>query len=113
MKHGSDPSRRREDNGRYAIEQPCDACGKPIHGDYSTDDEVCAGTDCPGFFLCQRKSCWKKYENMDRATRTRFFFEQSKRGGYTIEFIEQRHKADDERRERRALNTEARLGEHK
>ena len=104
MRHGSDPARRRESDGRYAIEQPCDACGKPIHGEYATDDEVCCGTDCPGFFLCGRKTCWKKYEHMNRAERTRFFFEQSKRGGYDIAFIEQRQKQHDEWCERRALN---------
>lgn len=62
MRHGADPNRKREADGRYAVEQLCDLCGKPIHGRYGTDNEVCDGGDGPGFYLCSRKACWKKIE---------------------------------------------------
>lgn len=55
---------RREDDGRYAVQQRCDACGKPIHGDYGTDDEVCQGGDGPGFFLCNRDECMPNFASM-------------------------------------------------
>ena len=48
--------RKRERDGRYAREMPCDGCGKPVL-DYGTDDEVCGGGDGPGFYLCHRKRC--------------------------------------------------------
>lgn len=57
MRRGDDPRRKRDGGGRYAIEQRCDLCGKPIHGEYGTDAEVCGGGDGPGFFLCGRKAC--------------------------------------------------------
>jgi hypothetical protein len=43
--------------GRYATGPLCDHCGKPTGGDYCSDDEVCQGSDGPGFFLCDRKRC--------------------------------------------------------
>lgn len=62
MRRGDDPNRRREADGRYAIELRCDCCGKPIHGEYATDAEVVGGGDGPGFYLCGRKSCGKLQE---------------------------------------------------
>ncbi len=73
---GNDPRRRRERDGRYAIEQRCDACGKPIHGEYFTDDEVCCGSDGPGFFLCGRKRCGARYESLPIEKRRELFTEQ-------------------------------------
>lgn len=49
--------RNREQDGRYAREVACDACGRPAREDYCTDEEVCGQTDDPGFFLCTRKRC--------------------------------------------------------
>lgn len=40
-----------------ALGQPCDACGQPLEGVHITDDEVCHGTDRPGYFLCGRAKC--------------------------------------------------------
>jgi hypothetical protein len=59
--------RRRERGGRYAVEQRCDACCKPITtatGGHFTDIEVCGGGDGPGFFLCGRERCCKR-RNVD------------------------------------------------
>ena len=49
--------RKRERDGKYAVEQRCDACSEPIRGGHITDDEVCRGDDGPGFLLCARKRC--------------------------------------------------------
>jgi hypothetical protein len=35
----------------------CDACGKPIGGDYFTDDQACGTGDGPGFLLCGDDVC--------------------------------------------------------
>lgn len=36
----------------------CDACGKSVaDGEHATDDEVCGGSDGPGFILCGRREC--------------------------------------------------------
>ncbi len=43
--------------GRYAKSRACDGCGKPCGTAYFTDDEVCGGSDGPGFYLCERKRC--------------------------------------------------------
>lgn len=42
---------------RFRVGFDCDACGGPVASDYMTDDEVCGGSDGPGFFLCNRSSC--------------------------------------------------------
>lgn len=47
-------------SGRYANSRACDACGKPVGTNYYTDDEVCEGSDGPGFFLCDRVRCMAK-----------------------------------------------------
>lgn len=55
---GHQPKRYRA--GRYAIEQRCDFCRKPITektGGHVTDDEVCGASDGPGFYLCGRARC--------------------------------------------------------
>jgi hypothetical protein len=60
MKHTKPAHDRRDDaTGRYKTSYPCDSCGKPVGTDYLTDDEVCDGSDGPGFFLCERKRCEK------------------------------------------------------
>lgn len=49
---------RRDRSGRYDKAKPCDACGKSVNPETMfTDDEVCQGSDGPGFFLCDRKKC--------------------------------------------------------
>lgn len=55
---------RRDTTGRYAVEQLCDACGKPIHGQHVTDSEVTGDGDGPGFFLCERARCGARLESM-------------------------------------------------
>lgn len=44
-------------NGKYRKSALCDACNKPVGTAYFTDDEVCNGSDGPGFYLCERKRC--------------------------------------------------------
>jgi len=73
MKRGDDPSRKRERDGRYAIEQPCDACGKPVRGEHFTDEEVVGGSDAPGFFLCSRVRCSKERSAMTVEQRRAFY----------------------------------------
>lgn len=56
------PQRRnRERNGRYRNEDTrCDVCARGIDtqaSEYCTDDEVCQGSDGPGFFLCNHPTC--------------------------------------------------------
>lgn len=72
--------RKRERDGRYAIEQRCDACTMPIRGEHFTEDAVCEGSDGPGFFLCGRKRCGAKYENMTTDERRAYFTAGRKRG---------------------------------
>lgn len=48
---------RRDGAGRYSVQHRCDACGQPIHGAQTSDDEVCGSGDGPGFLLCERKRC--------------------------------------------------------
>ena len=60
FKHG-DLLEDRGNGGRYVRSSPCDACGKPTNEAHrATDDEVCQGSDDPGFFLCDRKRCQAK-----------------------------------------------------
>jgi hypothetical protein len=54
--------RNRKTDGQYALEIPCDCCGKPAGADYLTDDEVCGDSDGPGFYLCNRVRCAPRYE---------------------------------------------------
>lgn len=51
---------RERRGGRFAPSQACDACGKPCGTEYGTDDEVCAGGDGPGFYLCSRLRCARR-----------------------------------------------------
>lgn len=44
--------------GRYKSTIRCDYCGAGVGNNaYYSDDEVCDGSDGPGFFLCGRKRC--------------------------------------------------------
>lgn len=51
---------RDHSTGQYRKTAKCDACGKPVGTNYYTDDEVCGGSDGPGFYLCDRKRCMSK-----------------------------------------------------
>jgi hypothetical protein len=55
---------KRDGAGRYAVQQRCDACSRPIHGDHMTDTDVCGDGDGPGFFLCTRKRCIETNERI-------------------------------------------------
>lgn len=54
----------RDRAGRYSHKPPCDGCGRPCTGEHYTDEAVCGGTDGPGFYVCERKSCAAKLEPM-------------------------------------------------
>lgn len=68
---------RRRD-GKYAHTVACDGCGKscgyPNHG---TDDEVCQGSDGPGFFLCSREKCAaSEWQDLPPAERLKLYTAQ-------------------------------------
>lgn len=48
---------KRERAGRYRKSPTCDGCGKPAGTAWFTDEEVCGGSDGPGFYLCDRSAC--------------------------------------------------------
>ena len=53
----------REESGRYRIGFPCDCCGwSSGYPANFTDYDVCESSDGPGFLLCGRDACGKKYE---------------------------------------------------
>lgn len=51
-------------SGRYRTSPLCDCCNKPVGTAYFTDEEVCEGTDGPGFYICERKRCEKMREGL-------------------------------------------------
>ena len=53
----------------------CDACGEFCLSpdSYETDDEVCKGSDGPGFFLCGRDKCSRKLEGLDANARRKHY----------------------------------------
>lgn len=56
-------------SGRFVTSILCDACGKPMGnldkpGNHYTDDEVCGGSDGPGFYLCHRVRCGEHRESL-------------------------------------------------
>ena len=61
----------------------CDGCGKSvIPSQHCTDDEVCCGTDDPGFFLCARASCVERRPDGIEARRA-FYTRQRKKNERT------------------------------
>lgn len=75
-KHGSLDEHRGTD-GRYVKADPCDGCGKPCNeATRMTDDEVCDGSDGPGFFLCDRKRCMARYADLPVEARRDLFTAQ-------------------------------------
>jgi len=62
--------------GRYIKSPQCDGCNKPVGTNYYTDDEVCQGSDGPGFFLCDRARCLKQRDLDDVEARRRLYTEQ-------------------------------------
>ena len=55
---------RNRRTGQYRAGPKCDSCGRPTGDNYFTDEEVCGGSDGPGFYLCGRKSCAKQHEGL-------------------------------------------------
>ena len=51
-------------SGRYKAGPKCDCCVKPVGDSYFTDEDVCGGTDGPGFYLCGRKRCVASREGL-------------------------------------------------
>jgi hypothetical protein len=52
----------------------CDCCAKAVDdNDYITDDEVCQGSDDPGFFLCSDPDCLASREGLSVMERRRLF----------------------------------------
>lgn len=70
----------RDRTGRYATTLRCDACGGGIGTDsYCTDDDVCGGTDGPGFFLCGKRRCVATYEHLSVEERRTLYTAQRAR----------------------------------
>jgi hypothetical protein len=68
--------KRDSGGGRFRASPKCDGCGKPTGRDCATDDEVCQGGDGPGFYLCGRVRCGKRYVGMAVDARRAFFTAQ-------------------------------------
>lgn len=83
FKHGT-LDEHRGDGGRYVKADRCDACGKACNeATRMTDDEVCEGSDGPGFFLCDRKRCMASYAELPvEARRELFTAQRAKNGSY-------------------------------
>jgi len=76
------PHDARGRNGRYKKAPPCDACNKPTNeAERYTDDEVCQGSDGPGFFLCHRKRCITKRDLPLEERRTLYTLTRARRIG--------------------------------
>lgn len=69
-------SERESGGGRFSKTPPCDACGKPVGTDFMTDDEVVGSGDGPGFFLCDRKRCAAKRDQLDVPARKAMYAAQ-------------------------------------
>lgn len=69
---------RKGSDGKYTAAVACDCCGKPTNeAERYTDDEVCGGGDGPGFYLCHRKRCIDKRDNLgDAETRRAYYTNQ-------------------------------------
>lgn len=71
------PHTSKGQDGKYVAAPKCDCCGKATNeAERYTDDEVCAGTDGPGFYLCHRKRCIAKRDLLDLAARTTLYTAQ-------------------------------------
>ena len=71
--HAARHELRDDSSGQFVKTQPCDGCGKPTGRDYFTDDEVCGGSDGPGFYLCGRKRCCAKREHLSVEARRELY----------------------------------------
>lgn len=59
---------------KFVKTTPCDACGKSTNeAERYTDDEVCNGSDAPGFYLCHRKRCAARYVDLPVESRRTMF----------------------------------------
>lgn len=64
----------RATTGRYRIGNPCDCCGRSSGYPHNfTDYDVCGGDDGPGFLLCGRPACGKRYEGKSVEERRAIF----------------------------------------
>lgn len=59
MKTSGNVHTPRENDGRYAKHQTCEACCKPIKGEYMSDAETLA-VGAHGLLLCDRVRCIAK-----------------------------------------------------
>jgi hypothetical protein len=74
-KHGKH-DKRDGSSGQFIRVALCDICGKGTGADYCTDDEVCQGSDGPGFYLCTRKRCGSKIEGLSIEQRREIYTKQ-------------------------------------
>lgn len=54
----------RDQTGRYKNTHACDGCTLPVGADHMTDEEVCGGSDGPGWYICHRRRCAAKLDGL-------------------------------------------------
>ena len=74
-------TRREARAGRYRPSMLCDACGQPVGERYYSDEEVCGGSDGPGFYLCRRTRCRTQREVMTAEERRALYAAQRAKNG--------------------------------
>lgn len=63
----------RDTSGRYSAHPTCEACRKPITGDYLSDDETCNTHGSAGLILCDRVRCSAKRQALPVALRVAYY----------------------------------------
>lgn len=68
-------------DGKFRKSILCDCCGKPCGRDHMTDDEVCGGSDGPGFYICARVRCGKLVEGKTTEERREIYTARRAKNG--------------------------------
>jgi len=75
--HAAAGDAERDNSGRYRMAHLCDGCGKSSGYPHNfTDYDVCGNGDGPGFLLCARPACGKKYDGKNVEERRAYFTAQ-------------------------------------
>lgn len=72
MKDANGTIVKRDSSGRYSAHEVCEACRKPIKGDYCSDEDTLP-IGGAGLLLCDRVRCCKKREAMPPAERAAYY----------------------------------------
>lgn len=71
MKDANGTMTERDSSGRYAKHPVCEACRKPIKGEYLSDEDTC--DDGAGLLLCARVRCIAKREALPVSERVAYY----------------------------------------